>query len=124
MPRSDVKADIHRNKIPVLEHNIKLGGLDKIDVGQVTPAWMQIQASGDAAVDIVETAVSSSLTKSTTLIGEDTGHYGINIRASIIPSQRDNLKFVQPASRINCHFYSFYPVLLGSGTYSISFTET
>ena len=37
------------------------------------------------------------------------GHDGINIPASIIPSQRDNLKFVQPASRINCHLYSFYP---------------
>ena len=37
------------------------------------------------------------------------GHVGINIPAWIIPSQRDNLKFVQPASRINCHLYSFYP---------------
>ena len=37
------------------------------------------------------------------------GHGGINIPAWIIPSQRDNLKFVQPASRINCHLYSFYP---------------
>ena len=37
------------------------------------------------------------------------GHDGINIPASIIPSQRDNLTFVQPASRINCHLYSFYP---------------
>ena len=37
------------------------------------------------------------------------GHDGINIPASIIPSQRDNLKFVQPASRINCHLYRFYP---------------
>ena len=37
------------------------------------------------------------------------GHDGINIPASIIPSQRDNLKFVQPASRINCHLYIFYP---------------
>ena len=37
------------------------------------------------------------------------GHDGINIPASIIPSKRDNLKFVQPASRINCHLYSFYP---------------
>ena len=37
------------------------------------------------------------------------GHDGINIPASIILSQRDNLKFVQPASRINCHLYSFYP---------------
>ena len=31
-----------------------------------------VQASGDADVDIVEAAVSSSMTKSTTLIGEDT----------------------------------------------------
>ena len=37
------------------------------------------------------------------------GHDVINIPASIIPSQRDNLKFVQSASRINCHLYSFYP---------------
>ena len=31
-----------------------------------------VQASGDADVDIVEAAVSSSMTKSTTLMGEDT----------------------------------------------------
>ena len=37
------------------------------------------------------------------------GHDGINIPASIIPSQRDNLTFVQPASRINCHLHSFNP---------------
>ena len=37
------------------------------------------------------------------------GHGGINIPAWIIPSQRDNLKCVQPASRTNCHLYSFYP---------------
>ena len=37
------------------------------------------------------------------------GHVGINILVSIIPSQRDNLQFVQPAARINCHLYSFYP---------------
>ena len=37
------------------------------------------------------------------------GHDGINIPVSIIPSQRNNLKFVQPSSRINCHLYSFYP---------------
>ena len=36
-------------------------------------------------------------------------HVGINIPAWIITSQRNNLKFVQPASRINCHLYSFYP---------------
>ena len=40
------------------------------------------------------------------------GHVGINIPAWIIPSQRDNLKFVQPASRINCHLYSFYPLAI------------
>ena len=35
------RTDIHRNEGSVLEHNVKQGGLDKINFGQVKPKWMQ-----------------------------------------------------------------------------------
>ena len=67
--RMQGRTVIHRNKGSVLEHNPKQEAMIRLISDKLCQnGFKVVQASGDADIDSVEAAVSSSLTKSTTLM--------------------------------------------------------